>query len=108
MDYMNQPVTAVLSGPLLRTPQGAVVLVFSALYLLGALLFGAFDVVPPFSIRTQSVVGICVAWPLILFLLFVKEGAPSFEPSLGSAAWLAFLAVYPMGYLIWRTLPGAH
>ena len=103
MVYMNQPVSAVLSGPLLRTPQGWVVLFFSAVYLLGALLFGAFDIAPPFALRTLNAVGICIAWPFIVFLSFVKEGAPSFAPSLIRAAWLGFIAIFPVLYLIWRT-----
>jgi hypothetical protein len=102
MDYMNQPVTAVLTGPLLRTPQGWVVLAFSVFYFFGALLFGTFDVEPPLAFRTQNLVGMCVAWPFLLFMYFVKEGAPSFVPSPTRAAWLAFLAAFPVLYFIWR------
>jgi hypothetical protein len=100
---MTRPVSSVLSGPLLRTPQGWVVLAFSAVYLLGALLFGVFEVPPPHTLRTQNAVGICVTWPFIIFLYFVKDGAPSFAPSVARAAWLAFLAILQVVYLIWRT-----
>ena len=103
MDYMSQPVSAVLRGPLLRTPQGRVALIFSVVYLFGALLFGIFDIAPPLALRTQNAVGICLSWPFIVFLIFVKEGAPSFAPSLARAAWLAFLAAFPLIYLMWRT-----
>jgi hypothetical protein len=103
MDYTRQSVSALFSGPLLHTPQGWVVLAFSAVYFFGALLFGVFDVEPPFALRTPDVVFICISYPFILFLFFVKNGIPSFVPSLSGTAWLSFYALFPVIYLLWRT-----
>ena len=69
MDYRGQPVTALLRGPLLHTPQGIAVLAFSALYLLLAALYAFADLAPRPGWRAASIIGLCLAWPIILFLL---------------------------------------
>jgi hypothetical protein len=103
MDYSGQPVAALLRGPLLHTPQGIAVLVFSAIYLLLAALFAFADLSPPPGWRAASIISLCLFWPILLFLLFVKHGEPSFAPSWGGAAWLACCALAPVVFTLWRT-----
>jgi hypothetical protein len=39
--------------------------------------------------------GLCVAWPFIVFLVFIKIGLPSFAPSWTKAAFLTVCAAAP-------------
>ncbi len=99
VDFTNQPVTALLRGPLLSTPQGLVVIASCVCYSTLALAYGVFGLLPPFGKSTGSVVVICLSWPFIVFLLFIKEGMPSFAPSRGKAAFLAVCAAAPALYV---------
>ncbi len=100
-DYTHQPVLALLSGTLLTTPQGWVVLASVAGYGLLALLIG-WDVIAPPQKRSAgaSVVG-CLSWPPIVFLQFVKQGMPAFSPSWRHATFLAVCAVAPVAYVVY-------
>ena len=100
MTYESQPVVNLLRGPLLRTPQGWVVLAGLCSYLLLALLFSLEAIKPPLGKDISSAVVICFFWPLITFLFFCKEGAPNFEPSWRQAALVGICALAPIGYVL--------
>jgi len=102
MNYSNAPVSMLLRGPLLCTPQGWVVLASIAGYgALGGAVF-AFDLTLPVAKSPGGILVFCVAWPLITFMYFVKSGMPSFNWSWPKAAWLAFVALAPVAYVIGR------
>jgi hypothetical protein len=102
MDYTRQPVAALLRGPLLRTPQGNVVLLFTACYLIAAVLVGLFGFAPWAGWTSGKFVAVCLAWPLILFLYFVRDNQPSFLPSWSSATWLSLCGAAPPLYMLFR------
>jgi hypothetical protein len=103
VDYSKQSVAAVIRGPLVHTPQGLVVILAGVVYFGLALVFGATGITPPADQSTGSAVFFCLFWPFVLFLLFVKHGVPSFNPSWGNAAFLALCALMPVGFVIWGT-----
>ena len=108
MSEENRSVTAILSGPLLQTPQGLAVLVVCVVYL--ALL--PFVITNSFSIigkTGESAVVICLAWPLITFLYFIRGGVsttPEFKPSLPRALWLLLVGCAPFLWGLQRVLFG--
>jgi hypothetical protein len=69
MDYGNRPVTELLRGPLLHTPQGRVVLATASFYAVAALLSWLFGVNPLFA-NSSAFFVVCLAWPFITFLYF--------------------------------------
>jgi hypothetical protein len=103
MDYTNQSVKLLFYGPILHTPQGFVVLFFSVAYLFCAALVGLLGATPPFGWQEGKTVALCIAWPLVLFMYFVKDNQPSFKASLPAAGWLAFYGVAPVLFLLWHT-----
>jgi len=103
MDYTRQSVTSLFRGPLLHTPQGIVVLSYVFAYFLYAFLIGVLDVAPPFGWQVGKIVALCVSWPIILFLYFVKNNQPAFEASIAAAGWLVFYGAAPFLFILWRT-----
>lgn len=104
IDFTHQPVSSLLRGPLLLTPQGWVVLASTGVYLTLALLFllGALD--HPFLLKCPSCVLIgCVAWPFITFVFFVRGSAPYFFPSWLQAMFVAIGALMPIAY-VWSSV----
>lgn len=105
MDYSNQSVSALFRGPLRSTPQGWVVLACPFIYAVLALIFGFFEIAPPLGKSViNTAIAICVSWPLIVFVLFVKQGIPSFAPSWLGAAYLGFVSAMPVLYPLYRKL----
>ena len=102
MDYTNQPVCNLLRGPLLNTPQGLVVCAAAIGYLLFALLVVLGIATPPLKLGVSGVVIGAVGYPFVLFLLFVKNGLPSFAPSLWGSMFLVICALIPVGFVLWR------
>lgn len=103
MDYSNQPLSNLLRGPLLNTPQGRVVIAAAISYLALAVFISLGLVVPPIKSGVSGAIAGCLAWPFFVFLFFVKNGLPSFKPSWFEAAFLAFCSVLPVGVVLWRT-----
>ena len=101
MDYTRQPVTALLRGPLVSTPQGLVVITCAVAYLGLAVAYLAFGLSPPLGKTRGAAVVVCVSWPLIIFLVFVKQGIPSFAPSLAKSLFLTLYASAPILYVLW-------
>ena len=85
---------------LFRTPQGIVLLLAIAAYLGCALLFGAFDIAPPFGWQTNKAIGIFIAWPILLLILFIRLNRPAFAASWSAAGRLAFYAVGPFLFML--------
>ena len=102
MDYGALPVTALIRGPLLHTPQGLVVLAASALYLIAATLIAVGLLPAPFRWPTWSTVGLFVFWPFVMFLLFVKWNQPDFRASWPAAVWLLLCALAPIVFGVWH------
>ena len=94
--------TELFRGPLRSTPQGWVVLACTFLYALLALVVWMFDLTPPFGKSVSAAIAICIAWPLIVFLTFVKQGIPSFAPSWRGAAYLGVVSAMPVIYAVYR------
>lgn len=102
MSYSDQPIGALLKGPLLTTPQGHVVLISFLSYLVLVAFFAVGLLAPPLGKSIGSVVVTCLAWPFIVFLMFVKHGLPSFRPSSSGTLFLAAAALMPIAYVIWK------
>jgi len=102
MDYDRRPVTELLRGPLLHTPQGWVVIATGLLYAVAALLGWFFGVNLLVAKSSSAFFVLCVAWPFITFLYFVRSSAPHFAPSKARAVELAITAVLPLGFAFWR------
>jgi hypothetical protein len=84
---------------MLRTPQGIVVLISIAVYLISAVLFVFSDIAPPFEWETGKAVAVFIAWPVLLFMLFVKRNMPEFLPSWPKAILLSFYAIAPFVFI---------
>jgi hypothetical protein len=104
MDYTRKPVSALLLGPLIHTPQGLVVVSASVLYFLAALIFGLTDITPPFSYSSGKAVAICIGWPIFLFMFYIKSNLPDFESSWSQTGMLVFGSVVPVLYPLWKHL----
>jgi len=102
MDHLHSPITDFLRGPLLSTPQGWVVIGFSAIYLIFGFLILWIGLPQIFSLKTDVLATICFLWPGILFLYFVRVSSPSFFPSFLEAAWLCFYAIAPIGFWLYN------
>jgi hypothetical protein len=102
MDYNRRPVTELLRGPLLHTPQGWVVIATGLIYAVAALLGLVFGVNPLFAKTSSTFFVLCVGWPFITFLYFVRSSAPHFAPSKVRAVELAITAILPLGFAFWN------
>lgn len=103
MDYSSAHVSALLRGPLLSTPQGWVVLTSFVGYYALAGLFALALIPAPLGKAIDTAVILCLFWPFIVFLCFVKEGAPSFKPSLWQTLFVASAALAPVIYVAYRS-----
>ncbi|WP_157275017.1 hypothetical protein [Dechloromonas agitata] len=103
MDYTHQPVIALLRGPLVYTPQGLVVLASAVVYFAIAAAYLVFGITPPLGKDIEVVVALCLFWPFIVFLFFIKNGMPSFAPSRRGALFLSVVAGMPVLHVLWRT-----
>jgi len=70
MNYTNKPVSSLLRGPLLHTPQGRVVLASIGVYLILGLLFWLGIIALPSGKNLRAILFICISWPFITFLFF--------------------------------------
>ena len=96
MNYPQLPLSALLRGPVLHTPQGMVLLVASTVYVLvGLLSFAIGEKVATPSVAEKFGVW-CLLVPLVLFVLFVRMNGPKFQPSKANAAWGTLLAALPI------------
>lgn len=93
MDYTRTTVFTLLRGPLMFTPQGWVVLATSAacwswaayLWLSGSSIIGAHE--------AERELVLLLAWPLLVFLFYVRLCMPHFRASWTQTAYLAVTAV---------------
>lgn len=104
MDYTRRPVWELLTGPLIATAQGWVVLLAALVYGLLAVGFWRFDIALPLAASRASTGAFCAAWPIVVFVMFVRDGAPHFEPSWTRAALLALAAATPLAIAGYRWL----
>jgi hypothetical protein len=102
MDYTHAPVSLLLRGPLLTTPQGWVCIGASAAYIGAALFFSLTETVPPFGWSRGKTSTLFAVWPALLFLYFIKDNLPDFSPSWKAAGWHAFIASLPLLLGCWR------
>ena len=102
MNNAGLSVGAFIRGPLVHTPQGIVVLAFSVLYFVIAAMLAFGFIAPPSPWLPANLLGLCLTWPFILVLLFIRSDFPVFSPSWGSAAWLGVCAVAPGAFTLWR------
>ena len=103
MNYSNESIFALLRGPLLRTPQGLVVLLNGVVYLTLAIAYGVLDFTPPVNKTPETAVAFCLGWPLIFFMMWIKQGIPSFKASGWDAAFLILVACVPAAYVAIRS-----
>lgn len=84
---------------MLHTPQGWVVLVSIGIYLILALLFWFGVIGLPLGKNLESILVVCLFWPFITFLLFVKHNISDFSPSWSRASFVAICAFAPVAYV---------
>ena len=104
MDYTHAPVGKLLSGPLLKTPQGWVCIGTSIAYLGAALFFSLTEADPPFGWTSGKTSTLFAVWPMLLFLYFIRDNIPDFSPSWTAATWQAFIASPPLLLGYWRLI----
>jgi len=102
MDYDHLPVSQLLRGPLLNTPQGKVVIASVPLYCAAALLGLAFGVSPLLIKSPSAFFTLCLVWPFITFLYFVRTSGPSFAPSRARTIEVLIAALVPLALALWR------
>ena len=94
MDYTRAPLSEVIRGPLVRTPQGIACVALSILTILGGLACLAFPQLgtwPPFRFG-----GFLLIWPLVLFMTFVRFSYnDDFAPSPNATAMVVITGVFP-------------
>lgn len=105
VDYGGRPVTDLLRGPLLHTPQGLVVVIYAAAYVCAGALVWILQLAPPIG-TTREVFGVlCITWPFVVLLMFVRHSSPTdFRPSWVTAAWLVFYGALPAIFRIYDGL----
>ena len=103
MDYAHAPVSKLLAGPLLKTPQGWVCLGASIGYLGVALFYVLTEASPPFGWSSGKASTLFAVWPVLVFLYFIKDNLPDFAPSWKAAGWQALVACLPLLFGYWRS-----
>jgi hypothetical protein len=106
VDYGRLPVSRLLRGPLLHTPQGLVVVAWTGAYLLAALVAYLVGWSPWQGKFQSGFIALCFAWPVIVFVMFIRDNHPEFKRSWGRATWLVIYGALPMlfrAYDAWRT-----
>ncbi len=102
MDYTRSSVVALFRGPILRTPQGRVLIALCAVYLVLAVIAFVFsDVAPPF-LKLTAFAGWCAFMPVLLFLFYIKSNQPDFEPSIKEAGWSLVVGLIPIPLWLWH------
>ena len=93
MDYTRSPVMDLLKGPLLFTPQGWVVLAICGACWSWAAFSWLTD--SPVVIGQDASKGLVMllAWPLLVFLFYVRVCMPHFKASWAKTAYLVAAAV---------------
>lgn len=104
MDYGRLPVTDLLRGPLLHTPQGRAVLFWAIAYLSAAAVVWLFQLPPPIGKTREVFIALCVVWPFIVFLMFIRHSTSDFRSSWPTAAWVAFYGALPVAFRIYDAL----
>jgi hypothetical protein len=102
-DYYTRPLGSLLKGPLLKTPQGRVVVGTIIGYLILAFLLAIEVVAPPNKMEVSNAIGFCVMYPLIIFVIFLKYGVfphSSLRPSWFYVAFFTLCAFIPFGVLL--------
>lgn len=96
LDYGRLPVSALLRGPLLHTPQGLAVVFWTVAYLAAAGVVWLFHLSPPFGKTLEVFFAICLVWPFVVFLTFIRDSKADFRSSWVTAAWVAFHGALPL------------
>lgn len=104
MNYAHRPITEFLRGPLLRTPQGWVVLASLAFYWLLALLMLLTGFNPLPTKEGGGSVVLALLYPLVVFVYFVRFAMPEFRFSASDSAILLLAALMPVGLVGWQWL----
>ena len=99
MDHLSQPLSKFFRRTLFRTSQGLVFLFISAIYLFGAILFGLLEVTPPFGLPKDKTVVFCLGFPVIFFVLFIKQNIPSWDSSWSASIWLFLYGITPLAWV---------
>jgi hypothetical protein len=87
-------------GPVLRTIEGKVFLMGSVVaFILLLIVFLAPGWLPKMTRTPHTAMAVLAWWPLLLFMLFVKQGFPTFQSSLWSISVMIVAAGYPF-YLL--------
>lgn len=101
MNYANGPITEFLRGPLLRTPQGWLVLASFAFYWMLALLMLLTGFNPQPAKEAGASVALALLYPLVVLVFFVRFGIPEFHFSACDSAILLLASLMPVGVVAW-------
>src|SRR6218665_221213 len=93
MDHLRSPVLSLLRGPLLFTPQGWVVLLTLLACGAGAAVVWAGGSVWPFGPDAGRALSLLLAWPVLVFLFYIRLCMPHFRASWRDTALLTMSAL---------------
>ncbi|MFM2058704.1 MAG: hypothetical protein RLY71_3089 [Pseudomonadota bacterium] len=101
MNYTNRSVADLVKGPLVHTPQGWIVMLTICIYAAYAVahLLGTAPI--QLTRSREAELALCVFWPCITCLFFVRHNLPDFTPSWSRAAQVAACAVAPLLAAVW-------
>lgn len=94
MDYLRLPVSELIRGPLVSTPQGVACIIFS----LVAVTAGVLYCLLPEELASSKVLSFGLSlflWPVLLFVLFVKHSSKDFRSSWGATGNVSLFGLLP-------------
>lgn len=102
MSFSWRPIGDIVRGPLIDSPQGRVVIVVAVIYVI---LIGwiGLDMGLPFGKSKDGSIAICILWPIVTFLYFLREGlstTPEFKPSVLGTIWILIVGFAPFLLMI--------
>lgn len=104
VDYARLPVSDLVRGPLLHTPQGIAVVICALAYLNAACIVWLFQLPPPIGKTLEVFFLLCVGWPFIVFLMFIRHSPSDFRSSWATAAWIVFYGALPAVFRVYDWL----
>jgi hypothetical protein len=99
---MSSPVSSLLRGPLVRTPQGWVTVASAIASWFWAAYVVATGASEPIAQEPGRAVTLLIIWPFLVFLFYVRLSMPHFRSSWVQACLLAVSALALPAFVVYR------